>query len=214
MARTIEKTLYRFEELSNAAKERAREWWRSCEHADESYSESVIYDVEQIADILGVRFRSHDVRLMNGNSRAEPNIYWSGFCSQGDGACFEGTYLYEKDAAKKIRKYDPLDADLHKIADDLQSAQRRYFYRLRANVTHRDSHYSHEYTTSIEVTDPETYRRVSDAVQKDITTALRSFMRWIYRQLEQAYEYAMSDENVDECITLNEYEFDECGHIA
>ena len=44
--------------------------------------------------------------------------------------------------------------------------------------------------------------------------ALRSFADWIYRQLEKEYEFNMSDENVDESIRINEYEFDETGAIA
>ena len=43
---------------------------------------------------------------------------------------------------------------------------------------------------------------------------LRSFADWIYRQLKEEYEYRMSDENVDESIRINEYEFDENGRIA
>ena len=30
MSRTVESTVYRFDELSDTAKERARDWWRNC----------------------------------------------------------------------------------------------------------------------------------------------------------------------------------------
>jgi hypothetical protein len=39
-------------------------------------------------------------------------------------------------------------------------------------------------------------------------------MRWIYRQLEREYEWLMSDEQVDESIRINEYEFTEEGKLA
>ena len=46
-----------------------------------------------------------------------------------------------------------------------------------------------------------------------IEQAMRDFADWIYRQLESAYDDAMSDESADESILANEYEFDETGRI-
>ncbi len=40
---------------------------------------------------------------------------------------------------------------------------------------------------------------------------LRDFAHWIYRQLEQEWDYQNTDEQVDESIQANEYEFDEDG---
>ena len=51
-------------------------------------------------------------------------------------------------------------------------------------------------------------------VEEDTRDILREFADWIYRHLESEYEYRMSDENVDESIRINEYEFDENGRIA
>lgn len=45
--------------------------------------------VEQLAEI-GITIDTHEVKLMNGKTRQDSNIYFSGFWSQGDGACFEG----------------------------------------------------------------------------------------------------------------------------
>lgn len=214
MPRTIEKLLYKFDELSDRSKEKARDWWRQCENQDSSFHEFVIDDAETIGEMLGIEFRTRSVRLMGGGVRHEPCIFWSGFSSQGNGACFEGTYLYEKGAAKKIREHAPQDTVLHAIADSLQDVQRRYFYRLRANVDHADHHYSHSRTTRIEVTNPETYADVPQDDEDMIANELRNFMDWIYQQLEKEYDYTMSDENVDESILLNEYEFYEDGSIV
>jgi hypothetical protein len=43
---------------------------------------------------------------------------------------------------------------------------------------------------------------------------MRDFADWIYRQLESEYDYANSDESVDENILCNEYEFDENGKLV
>lgn len=44
---------------------------------------------EQLAEV-GITVSTHEVKLMNGKTRQDPSIYFSGFWSQGDGACFEG----------------------------------------------------------------------------------------------------------------------------
>lgn len=44
---------------------------------------------EQLTEV-GITADTHEVKLMNGKTRQDPNIYFSGFWSQGDGACFEG----------------------------------------------------------------------------------------------------------------------------
>lgn len=43
---------------------------------------------------------------------------------------------------------------------------------------------------------------------------MRAFADWIYRQLETEYDYQNSDEQVDESIIANEYEFTEEGKPA
>jgi len=45
--------------------------------------------VEQLTEV-GITASTHEVKLMNGKTRQDPNIYFSGFWCQGDGAYFEG----------------------------------------------------------------------------------------------------------------------------
>ena len=211
MTRVIEKTLYKFDELSDDAKEKAREWWRQCEAQDSGSDLIDRDDFEQVAKILGIEFDSRRVPLMNGKTRSEPMIWFSGFSSQGDGACFDGRYSYAKGAAKTIRDYAPNDSELHRIADELQAIQRKSFYRIEAR-TKQNGYYRHSGCMSVDV-----YVNGDDApraIEEEIRDLLRSFADWIYRQLESEYEYRMSDENVDESIRINEYEFREDGHIA
>lgn len=89
--------------------------------------------------------------------------------------------------------------------------QRRSFYKLTATIKHR-GHYYHEMCTDIDV-----YRADGDADSATIDTmkqTLRDFMRWIYRQLEAEYDWRNSDEQIDESIRCNEYEFEESGKRA
>lgn len=210
---TSTRTLYKFEELSDTAKEKARDWYREGNTTDEFWSESVKEDAACMADILGIDLNQTRKTLMGGGHRYAPTIYWSGFCSQGDGACFEGKYAYKKGAVKAIKSESPTDVKLHQIAQDLQDAQRKAFYKLEASTKH-SGHYYHSGCMAVEIYHvDDQYRDVGDA-EETIKQALRDFADWIYRQLETEYEYQNSDETVDENITLNEYEFTEQGEIA
>jgi hypothetical protein len=126
MPEIIETTVYRINELSNAAKEKARAWYREGGF-DYDWYDAVYEDFQCIAEILGLRLKTRAVRLMGGGTRQEPRIWFRGFWSQGDGACFETFYSYRKEATRRIREYAPQDTTLHGIADALQATQRRNF---------------------------------------------------------------------------------------
>jgi len=81
MPRQYIETVYKFDELSDAAKEKAREWFRECTGSDfqDAHGGSVIEDFQTIAGHLGFTFSADDVS-------------WSGFWSQGDGASFSATF--------------------------------------------------------------------------------------------------------------------------
>lgn len=196
---TLTQTAYTYDELSDAAKEAARDWYRQGALAYDWW-DSVYYDADQIAKILGIE--------IDRRGKYSPAIYFTGFYSQGDGACFEGSYEYAKGAHKRIREYAPLDDELHSIADRLFDLQRRNFFQLSANVTHR-GRYCHEYCTSIDV-----FRNGDDAdsdTAEDLADILRDFMRWIYRQLEKEHDFLLSDETIEESIRAAECLFDEEG---
>lgn len=211
--RTIETSLYQFDELSESAKEKARDWYRQADAGDNYFSECVIDDAATIADLIGIDLRQKRVNLMNGTVRYDPAVYWSGFSSQGDGASFEGSYCYKKGAAKAIRAHAPQDRELHRIADELQALQARNFYRLRASIG-TSGRYCHEYSMDVNVEYAGDDCRDVSAVEDDLTELIRDFARWIYRALEREYDYQNSDEAVDENIRANQYEFEEDGARA
>lgn len=202
MPQTIETIVYSFDELDEKAKDVARNWFR--EHAlDYDWYTFVYEDFANICEILGVD-------LDTKGKPSQPAIYFSGFCSQGDGACFEGNYSYSKFAAKKIRDYAPKDVELHQIADMLQDIQRRNFYQLTASIKQTGRYY-HEYSMTIDV--ERNGKNVTVDVENTIIEALRNLARWLYCQLERGYEYLMSNEQIDESLMANEYTFTKCGNI-
>ena len=94
MPRIIEKTVYQFSELSDKAKEKARDWFRSC--SDSSDLDNVITDFCSIADLIGLELSTRSVKLMSGKTRQEPEIYYSVAYCQGDYAAFSGTWNYKR----------------------------------------------------------------------------------------------------------------------
>lgn len=212
--RTIETPVFKFDQLSDEAKKHAIEknydW-----NVDYNWWDSVYEDAIMMAGIIGIQ-----IETRRGSS-TEPAIWFSGFSSQGDGACFEGQYRYKKGALKELksaaaaRYKDPQtkqwvalegNAELHRICKGLQDVQRKHFYRLEATVK-QQGHYQHSGCTSIEVTDCESmYRDIGDA-EDDVTQLLRDFMDWIYSQLEKEHDYLTSDQQIAESLMANEVEF-------
>ena len=184
---------YFFSELSEEAQQKAidnnRDW-----NVDYEWWDYIYDDAKAIGEILGITIK---------------DIWFSGFYTQGSGACFTGSYEYGKGSCNKIREYAPKDETLHGIADRLRDIQRTCFYGLYAYIEHR-GHYNHEYCTDIDVRDTDEYS--SRQIPADeIAECLRDFMRWIYRRLESEYEYLTSDDVVKESLEINEIEFLENG---
>ena len=193
-----ETDVYTFDELDESAKQTAIDWFREG-NLDYEWWDFVYDDATEIGKILGIEI---------------DKIYFSGFSSQGDGACFEGSYSYEKGSVKNVKSHAPRDTELHQIALDLSKAQRKRFYQLTANVK-QSGHYMHEMCTEINVYDD--YGALwcpTDADTEDsIIETLRDFMRWIYKQLESEYDFQNSDETIIDNIEGNAYEFTENGEV-
>ena len=206
MPRIIETTVYTIDELSGAAKENARIWYRQTGLHDE-WCDFIYEDFETVCGNLGVTLATSPVCLHGGGTRDKPRIYWSGFASQGDGASFEGSYAHAKGAARAIRAHAPTDAELHRIADKLQAVQRKNFWQLTAGIRQRGRYY-HEYTMAIEVErESPSWQPPTGDAEDAVTEAMRDLARWLYRQLQSEYEHQTSDETVDEIVAVNAWTF-------
>lgn len=210
MPQVIATTVYHLNELPERAKDRARSWYREGGF-DHDWYDAVYEDFQRIAEIIGVRLNTRTVRLVGGLTREDPCIWFSGFWSQGDGACWCGSYSYRKSATADLRAYAPKDQTLYSIAARLQAAQRQNFYQIRAVVTHRGNYY-HAYSMDIAVTrDGPSSREIGGDAEAIIIDALRDLANWLYRQLEQEYDHLTSDEAFDETLIANGYTFTEEG---
>lgn len=224
--RTIHTTVYHFDELpTEQAKERARDWLRALSFSDSSDWEFVYEDAKRVGKLLGLEIDDRPFTTMGGATGREPCIFFSGFSSQGDGACFEGRWKWRPGMLKAVQDYAPQDAELHRIAGVLQDLQLG-LPLLAADISERETltcwtkqrgYYMHSGCMDVSCqwsgddTDPP---ELLDDVCDTVTTQMRAFADWIYDQLEKEYDYQTSDEQIEESIRANEYEFTEDGRRA
>ena len=208
---TTTRTLYKFDELSPEAQQHALE-----EHAEfegrEFNPEFVFDDAATIADLFGLDLRQTRKTRKDGGHFYEPTIYYSGFWSQGDGACFEGTYSYKSGALKAVTECAPQDHELHRIVESLQNIQKRNFYQLTARCKHL-GHYYHSGCMSVDV-DRQDGKEMTDDAEDTVQECMRDFADWIYKSLEDEYDYVTSEAACKESIEANDYEFTEKGELA
>lgn len=198
--RTETVKIYTLSELNERAKQEAIDNTRNNPYyLDYEWHSFTIDDFKHIAGLIGV-----DI----------DKVYFSGFYSQGGGACFIGTYAYSKGGVKKLIDFAP-EPELIEIVKKLQEIQSKYFYSLTATIEHSGMYY-HEQSVTIDVeselNDNLPYgRHCRDAT--GIDEALRDLMAWLYNRLENQYNYLMSDEAITEHILTNELEFYVDGEI-
>lgn len=183
---TIE--IFKLSELTEEAQKKALEKWN--EHS-EFDSQFIIDDYREILECIGF---------------SDVKIYYSGFYSQGDGACFTGLYQYKKDWAKELKSHCDYK-DIIKIGGRLQALQARYFYRLHCDIEHRGRYY-YDNSVSLSVSlsnnaDISDY----DGVHDEMLDIIQDISRAIYKALEGEYDYQNSMEFFIDACEVNEYEF-------
>lgn len=195
--------LYTFNELSDSAKEKARDWWRSCNDGDTFWSECVIDDAKEQGRNMGL-----DI----------DKVYFRGFWNQGDGACFEGTWhACDVKAGETAKDWgdSPETKEIRRIAAEFEETAKN-FPNASFSVKH-SGHYSHEFCTTFNVSlgEDEDSGSISQEewsrAESDLIETARDYMRWIYNKLEKEYEYQNSDEVIDELLENNSYTFLENG---
>lgn len=187
-----------FKDAPEDVKQKAIKRQQTQAENDDFHTDCIYEDADSIASLMGIEIDSRQFKTYGGSTGSEPAIYFSGFCSQGNGACFEGSYSYKPGAVKAVKEYASQDKELHRIVEQLQYTQASAFFQLTATVKH-SGHYYHSGCTSIDVT--RTHPRTGDEInptddqEQSIKQLLRDFMDWIYSRLEAGYDYQTSEEN-------------------
>lgn len=171
MPRKVESTVYKFEELSPRAKERARDWYRQGA-LDYDWWDSVYEDAGRI----GLKITGFD---LNRGADAEGK--------------FTSTAV---DVANAILREHGDKTETYKDARDfLKDWEKKEKAYYDADEDNEDFEGSEE----------------GEELEKEfLNTILQDYAQILQTEME----YLTSDEQVDEMITANEYEFDEDGHRA
>jgi hypothetical protein len=186
--RKIKTNIYKFEELTVQAQQKAIENLRDI-NTNHDWYDDIFEDATTIGRLFGLDIEK---------------IYFSGFWSQGDGASFEGDYCYKKGGLKAVKEYAPQDTELHDIVKALQNEQSINFYKSTANIRQQGRYY-HENTMYIDI---------ENGNEDCFSNLLRDYARWIYKKLESGYDYLTSEQAILETIQANDYEFTENGNLV
>ena len=218
--------VYQYNELSDKAKEKARDWYRRGNCDATYWSKYVNHDAATVAGFLGLDINQTAYKTMGGATKYKPTVYFSGFCSQGDGACIEGTWRASDVKPDKLKEHAPQDEELHRIVDGLAEIAKEYpdgSFTVKhsgpyphSGCTHFNIELPCEAFDEAEYDSPE-HTRLDEKISNDGETLkelARDFMNWIYKQLKEEWDYQNSDEQVEESIRANEYEFLEDGTRA
>lgn len=136
-----------------------------------------------------------------------PIIRFSGFYSQGDGACFDAAIDLET-----VLKQEDIPAEYKKLILAKDSVE----FGIKSN----SSYYSHEHTRFIDwcISDWNVdVRTQSNIILQSFCDWLESkrivFCQQIYNDLQKEYEYLTSDEAIKETIIANDYTFESDGSM-
>lgn len=192
--------LFTFPELSETAKEAAIQKYSGT--ADSDWWDSVYEDAVAVAELIGI--------TINEDNKGKPEIRFSGFWSQGDGASFTGSYAYRRDSVNLVSSYTGGDKVLVAIASQLSKIQRKHFYGLTAEIGLWSGNYYHSHMMRADVINSQG-RELPEEVGDEVLVQMRAFADWVYRQLEKEYEYQNSEEAFAELAEANDWLFNEEG---
>jgi hypothetical protein len=208
--------IYKFSELTKRAKQHAREYYKSDDYPGYDWWDYTYEDFQRIAAIMGIDIAERVRKTVSGKVVHEPKIYFSGFCSQGDGASFEARYSYRPESVIELKEYCS-DAELIRINDSLTllhlTRRLRGLDHCTADISIGHS-YCHSGMMDVELhCDDECVEDAEDAedTEKELTQLVRDLADWLYKTLEAEYDYLCSDEYVDK--RLEDDTFDENGAI-
>ena len=132
--KTIKTKVYEFNELSDEAKIKAREWMRDATSNDNNFADGVIEDATTISILLGI---------------SDIKIGYSGFWSQGDGAHFAGRWAASELKIGKVAEYAPKDKELNRIAAEFERIAK--LYPASSFSVKHSGHYQHQNCTDFSV---------------------------------------------------------------
>jgi hypothetical protein len=154
-------------------------------------------------------------RLLEMFGFNDVKVYYSGFCSQGDGASFTGSYKHVVGGLKAVKEEftGTWFKDVIEYLELLEAINKKCFYSLLYRIDSRGN-YCHANTMTIQYIDDYRGNRNFSKYEDELLEYVRGIGNTFYRMLEKAYDGYLSDEYLTEDIEANEYEFYEDGEMA
>ena len=154
-------------------------------------------------------------RLLEMFGFNDVKVYYSGFCSQGDGASFTGSYKHVVGGLKAVKEEftGTWFKDVIEYLELLEAINKKCFYSLLYRIDSRGN-YCHANTMNIHYIDDYRGNRDFSKYEDDLLEYTRAIGNEFYSMLEKSYDGYLSDEYLIEDIENNEYEFYENGELA
>lgn len=190
----IEKEVYTFEEV----REKAIEKNRDVNIDYESWSEPTLENEKQKLNNVGF---------------LDSEIFFSGFWSQGDGACFDCSDFDIDKILVELEKRNKLTGKKCKLLNKIKD-----YIKIEIDTT--NTYYNHEKTRKLFAYSEnlkDCYSFINNLIcdfEKAAESLRLELSENIYKSLDNDYEYLTSDDAVKETLLLNEYEFDSNGNIC
>lgn len=211
----------KYEELDDRAKDRALDKWRENEPIDEWWDHTYA-DAVTVGALMGIEIGYRETRS-GSNISGSSDISFSGFCSQGDGACWSGRLRVADmaGALEKMKCHASQDEELHRLALLAESIHAQVTVVVVAQrLDDEDPEYPEcTSTMSITVTGKErgfitsvTDDDLPPGIDQDCRTLAEDFANWIYKQLEAEYDYLTSKDTFLAWAKDNDIDFDENGN--
>jgi hypothetical protein len=173
--------IYEFNELSDLIKQDIFERYRTVLVSDTWWSDGTIDFWKEKLEESGF---------------CEPEIHFSGFSSQGDGACFDARIDMKK--IKLMDKFKDLDFD-----------------NLEISIETTNNHYSHSGCRKIlvnyDISAKDEEIPIYEELQAHLEEKRIEFCDNIYKDLEKDYDYETSNIAINDFLEANEYEFTKEG---
>lgn len=187
---TREYKVFKFEELTEAQQNKVLERYYDINVDHDDWSECVIENFKED---------------MAKQGYSDINVFYSGFSSQGDGACFESRI--DLRAWMKAHKCISKARAAYRMAEDMD-------YSL---YTKHSGHYYHSGCMRLEAEafgyPDKAYTEFHEILVPMIEEDAREQADTLYRTLENEYDYLTSKEAIIETVKANEYSFTEDGEI-
>lgn len=181
MSKIIKTEVFFFNELSDKAKEKARDWMRDCQ--DEYEFESTVEYIKEMCEMLGIQC---------------DKVYWENLNYQGESVGIEGSFSYNPHMLADIKANTP---SLVSVAEAFCIAYKHSFYSATGSVN-CIGRYLQSSLSSFDSNrgDPASLFDLFD-------DAFKMLDAWILKTIKDESDYINSNEYLDNMIKANEYTF-------